>query len=92
MLGSPVQHAELSMFNVFEDVINVLVIVALTPAQHTCQVIARAQWKDGHVGRVLGQREGRESQATYRCTRTTSNVPDCYRVSRDIPDKLTTWL
>ena len=43
------------MFHIPQDVVHVLIIIALTPAQDPGQVIACAQRQDSHVGRILRQ-------------------------------------
>ena len=42
------------MFDISDDVIDVIVVIALPPAQRAGQVIPCAQWEDGHVRGVLG--------------------------------------
>lgn len=45
------------MFYIHDDVINALVIVALSPAEDSGEVIPRTQGKDTNVRRTLGKQK-----------------------------------
>ena len=55
-LHPPVQHAQLCVFHILQDVVHVFIIIALPPAQHPGQVVACAKREDGHMRRVLGRK------------------------------------
>lgn len=56
------------MFDFLQYVIDIFIVVALPPAQDSCQVISCSQWKNSHLWRILRESQ-RVKESARECVR-----------------------